>query len=43
MRGTVEIEDTAGGGTTIVISLPVAGGRRPSGSSVARRETSARP
>jgi two-component system sensor histidine kinase KdpD len=24
MRGTVEIEDTAGGGTTVVISLPVA-------------------
>jgi two-component system sensor histidine kinase KdpD len=26
MRGTVEIEDTAGGGTTVVISLPVAKG-----------------
>ncbi|MDQ1499622.1 MAG: two-component system, OmpR family, sensor histidine kinase KdpD [Actinomycetota bacterium] len=25
MHGTVEIEDTAGGGTTIVISLPIAG------------------
>jgi two-component system sensor histidine kinase KdpD len=24
MRGTVEIEDTAGGGTTVIISLPVA-------------------
>jgi two-component system sensor histidine kinase KdpD len=25
MHGTVEIEDTAGGGTTVVISLPIAG------------------
>ena len=24
MRGTVEIEDTAGGGTTVVITLPAA-------------------
>jgi two-component system, OmpR family, sensor histidine kinase KdpD len=30
MRGTVEIEDTAGGGTTVVISLPVAKPSLPS-------------
>jgi two-component system sensor histidine kinase KdpD len=29
MHGTVEIEDTAGGGTTVVISLPIADRARP--------------
>jgi len=35
MRGTVEIEDTAGGGTTVVISLPVAPApSRPAGTEI---------
>ncbi|HEV8625485.1 MAG TPA: ATP-binding protein, partial [Acidimicrobiia bacterium] len=39
MRGTVEIEDTAGGGTTVVISLP-AGDRYPFQSPARRRAMS---
>jgi len=36
MRGTVEIEDTAGGGTTVVISLPVAAGVAATATETAR-------
>ena len=36
MRGTVEIEDTAGGGTTVVIGLPAATGTTAAGPQPAR-------
>jgi len=36
MRGTVEIEDTAGGGATVVISLPAAAGVAATGTETAR-------
>jgi len=37
MRGTVEIEDTAGGGTTVVLSLRVADGGADAGGAAAAR------
>ena len=36
MRGTVEIEDTAGGGATVVISLPAGAGVAATGTETAR-------